>query len=104
MEIDVRYIKSDETCDVEPGCWYLCAVCLKCQEPIRLVQVLAAPDDHSKDLDMFKRVPCAKCGARFDYEIRDAIHLRAEGTKRGRGRRGAVNAIASVKAVLSQCQ
>ena len=72
----------DDACDVKPGCWYLCGVCLTCQEPIPLMQVVPnAPPGYDESF-VFKGVPCPKCGTRHHYWLRHAIRLRAAGKVR----------------------
>lgn len=69
-------------CDVQPGRWYLCGVCLTCQEPIPLVPVrLHVPLDGEASL-VLKNVPCPGCGTRHDYSLSHGIRLRAAGTVR----------------------
>ena len=78
---------SDEACDVKPGCWYLCGVCLTCQEPIPLIQVLPNRSRDNDESFVFKGVPCPMCRTRHHYPLREAICLEAEPTHRRRDRR-----------------
>jgi hypothetical protein len=69
----------DEPCDVQPGRWYLCGVCLTCQEPIPLMQVLSSARRGGDETFVFKGVLCPKCGTRHNYPLSEAVRLRAAG-------------------------
>jgi hypothetical protein len=73
---------SYDGCDVKRGRWYLCAVCIRCQEPIPLMQVLptAPPGEESV---VFRGVSCPRCGATHNYRLGQAIRLRAAGQASG---------------------
>jgi hypothetical protein len=73
---------SEDACEVNPGRWYLCAVCLTCQEAIPLVEVVRTAPRGSEASFVFKAVPCPRCETRHDYPVRDAIRLRAAGQPR----------------------
>ena len=81
---------SDEACDVKPGCWYLCGVCLMCQEPIPLTQVLPDAPRGNVESFVFKGVECPRCGTRHNYPLREAICLEAEPPERRRDTRSSV--------------
>ena len=65
-------------CDVKPGQWYLCAVCVRCQEPIPLVQV-ARTAVRSHEESVIPGVSCPRCGTTGNYALRHAIRLQAAG-------------------------
>jgi hypothetical protein len=78
---------TDGACDVRPGRWYLCGVCLTCQELIPLIQVLPNAPRGNEESFVFKGVACPRCGTRHNYPLREAICLGAEPPERRRGTR-----------------
>jgi hypothetical protein len=66
---------------VEPGKWYLCAICWKCGQAIPFMHILPDAPVVTDGTDRFN-MPCPTCGAMGAYSLANMRKLQAPAKER----------------------